>query len=64
MLCACNMCRWVDDIHYQLTFFSEKLQQVKSLSQAHLSKASPLLVISLHTHHAYSSRYCILSLLQ
>ena len=26
---------------YQLTFFCEKLQQVKSLSQAHLTKASP-----------------------
>ena len=34
-------CRWVDDVCYQLTFFCEKLQQVKSLSQAHLTKASP-----------------------
>ena len=35
---------------YQLTFFCEKLQQVKSLSQAHLSKASPTLLTLEHAH--------------
>ena len=34
--------RWVDDLCYQLTFFCERLQQVKSLSQAHITTASPL----------------------
>ena len=52
-LCAWCLCRWVDDICYQLTFFFKKLQQVKGLSQALLSKASPLLVIPLQTHYAY-----------
>ena len=33
--------RWVDDLCYQLTFFCERLQQVKGLSQAHLMTASP-----------------------
>ena len=30
---------------YQLTFFCEKLQQVKSLSQTHLTKASLSLLL-------------------
>ena len=53
MLYAWCLCRWVDDICYQLTFFFEELQQVKGLSQAHLSKASPLSVIPLQTPYAY-----------
>ena len=36
---------------YQLTFFCEKLQQVKSLSRAHLTKVSQsMLAIAERTH--------------
>ena len=58
-LCAWCACRWVDELCHQLIFFCEKLQQVKSLSQAHLSKASPVLVISFRTHYADSSRFAV-----
>ena len=42
---------------YQLTFFCEKLQQVKSLSQAHLAKVSQsLLLVADHTRGPLSCK--------